>query len=79
MATKVICFDIELNVMVPQFFEIPEDYPTENKDINDLYDEISELYGDEHQVNVLTEEIHSFEFEIGRMNFVEIDSFSIEE
>lgn len=79
MATKIICFDIELSVKVPQFFEIPEDYPTENLEIDDLYDEIWLYYGDDHQVNVLTEEIHSFEFEIGRMNFVKIDSFSIEE
>jgi hypothetical protein len=79
MATKIISFDIQCSIDVHQYFEIPEDYPTENKSIEELYDEIWEYYGDDSQVNVLTEEIHPFEFEGGEMDFVKIDSFSIEE
>lgn len=78
MAAKIITFDIEFNVSVRQFFYIPEDYPTENKEINDLYDEIWESYSDEHQVNVLYEEVHAFELELEELDFQKISSYTID-
>jgi hypothetical protein len=78
MANKIIGFEILCSVPVFQFFEIPEDYPTENKVIDDLYDEIWESYGDDSQLNVLTEEIHPCFFHLDEMDFIKITSFTIE-
>lgn len=78
MATKIIGFEIQCSVDVYQYFEIPEDYPTENKSIEELYDEIWEYYGGDDQVNVLTEEIYAFEFEFNEMEFMNISGFNID-
>ena len=78
MAKKIISFDIQCTVSVLQFFEIPDDYPIENKEIDDLYDEIWESYGDEHQVNVLYEEVHAFELELEELDFQKISSYTID-
>lgn len=79
MAKKIISFDIQCTVSVLQFFEIPDDYQIENKEIDDLYDEIWESYGDDSQLNVLTEELHPCFFDLDDMDFMKITSFTIEE
>ncbi|HCF04454.1 MAG: hypothetical protein RLZZ529_299 [Bacteroidota bacterium] len=79
MATKIIGFDIQCLVEVNQYFEIPEDYLTENKLIKELYDEIWESFGNDSQLNVLTEELHPIFFHLEEMDFIKIKSFTIEE
>lgn len=79
MATKIISFEIQCSVDVHQYFEIPEDYPIENKSIDELYDAIWESFGDDSQLNVLTEELHPSYFYIDEIEFMNISGFNIDE
>ena len=79
MAKKIISFEIECSVTVFQYFEIPNEYPIENKDIDDLYDEIWESYGDDSQINLLTQELHPSYFDMDEMEFMNISGFTIED
>jgi hypothetical protein len=79
MAKKIIGFEIECSVRVFQYFEIPQDYPIENKQIDDLYDEIWEAFGDDSQLNVLTQELHPSYLDMDEMEFMNISGFNIDE
>jgi hypothetical protein len=79
MANKIIGFEILCSVPVFQFFEIPEAYLTDNKEINNLNTEIWVYQGDDSPFDLETEEMYSNFFDMDEADFIKISGFTIDE
>ena len=79
MAIKIIGFDIDYNVILNKYFDNLKEYPTKNKEINNLKTEIWVYQGDDSPFDLETEEMYSNFLDMDEADFMKITSFTIEE
>lgn len=79
MAIKIIGFDIEYDVILNKYFDNLKEYPTKNKEINNLNTEIWVYQGDDSPFDLETEEMYSNFLDMDEADFMKITSFTIEE
>lgn len=79
MAIKIIGFDIEYDIILSKYFDNLKEYPTKNKEINNLNTEIWVYQGDDSPFDLETEEMYSNLLDMDEADFMKITSFTIEE
>jgi hypothetical protein len=79
MAIKIIGFDIEYDIILSKYFDNLKEYPTKNKEINNLNTEIWVYQGDDSPFDLETEEMYSNFLDMDEADFMKITSFTIEE
>ncbi len=79
MAIKIIGFDIDYDVILNKYFDNLKEYPTKNKEINNLNTEIWVYQGDDSPFDLETEEMYSNFLDMDEADFMKITSFTIEE
>ena len=79
MAIKIIGFDIDYDVILNKYFDNLKEYPTKNKEINNLNTEIWVYQGYDSPFDLETEEMYSNFLDMDEADFMKITSFTIEE